>query len=235
MTSFYRPRPASELPNHQHLFNYRTFKTISNETPRSSAEEESELPKMWAYPTREEVGWFFDEQINQTVFKRGKLSSKVQARFEEIGKWLKVHCEPQIMELEKRMDAMLREREVKSLRAKPRKVKNLRAKPKRPVNIKKEVVHPHLIPLEDWLNLKNQGGKKELLAYRQKMWASEAGPMMVQDGEKMFVRILGLSPMDPLMRNSVLAREGKIVDTAEGKLQGVEKEVEISCCFHLSQ
>ena len=46
--------------------------------------------------------------------------------------------------------------------------------------------------------------------------------MMVQDGEKMFVRILGLSPMDPLMRNSVLAREGKIVDTAEGKLQGVE-------------
>ena len=180
---------------------------------------------MWAYPTRKEVGWFFDEQINQTVFKRGKLSSKVQARFEEIGKWLKVHCEPQIKELEKRMDAMLREREVK----------NLRAKPKRPVNIKKEVVHPHLIPLEDWLNLKNQGGKKELLAYRQKMWASEAGPMMVQDGENMFVRILGLSPMDPLMRNPVLAREGKIVDTAEGKLQGVEKEVEISCCFHLSQ
>ena len=86
---------------------------------------------MWAYPTRKEVGWFFDEKINQTVFKRGKLSSKVQARFEEIGKWLKVHCEPQIMELEKRMDAMLREREVKSLRAKPRKVKNLRAKPKR--------------------------------------------------------------------------------------------------------
>ena len=106
---------------------------------------------------------------------------------------------------------------------------------KRPVNIKKEVVHPHLIPLEDWLNLNNQGGKKELLAYRQKMWASEAGPMMVQSGENMFVRILGLSPMDPLMRNSVLAREGKIVDTAEGKLQGVEKEVEISCCFHLSQ
>ena len=190
---------------------------------------------MWAYPTRKEVGWFFDEQINQTVFKLGKLSSKVQARFEEIGKWLKVHCEPQIMELEKRMDAMLREREVKSLRAKPRKVKNLGAKRKRPVNIKKEVVHPHLIPLEDWLLLKNQGGKKELMAYRQKMWASEAGPMMVQSGENMFVRILGLSPMDPLMRNSVLAREGKIVDTAEGKLQGVEKEVEISCCFHLSQ
>ena len=190
---------------------------------------------MWAYPTRKEVGWFFDEQINQTVFKYGKLSSEVQARFEEIGKWLRVHCEPQIKELEKRMDAMLREREVKSLRAKPRKVKNLRAKRKRPVNIKKEVVHPHLIPLEDWLNLKNQGGKKELLAYRQKMWASEAGPMMVQSGENMFVRILGLSPMDPLMRNSVLAREGKIVDTAEGKLQGVEKEVEISCCFHLSQ
>ena len=94
---------------------------------------------MWAYPTREEVGWFFDEQINQTVFKLGKLSSKVQARFEEIGKWLKVHCEPQITELEKRMDAMLREREVKSLRAKPRKVKNLGAKLKRPVNIKKEV------------------------------------------------------------------------------------------------
>ena len=93
---------------------------------------------MWAYPTREEVGWFFDEQINQTVFKRGKLSSKVQARFEEIGKWLRVHCEPQIMELEKRMDAMLREREVKSLRAKPRKVKNLGAKLKRPVNIKKD-------------------------------------------------------------------------------------------------
>ena len=197
--------------------------------------KKSELPKMWAYPTRKEVGWFFDEQINQTVFKYGKLSSEVQARFEEIGKWLRVHCEPQIMELEKRMDAMLREREVKSLRAKPRKVKNLGAKRKRPVNIKKEVVHPHLIPLEDWLKLKNQGGKKELLAYRQKMWASEAGPMMVQDGEKMFVRILGLSPMDPLMRNSVLAREGKIVDTAEGKLQGVEKEVEISCCFHLSQ
>ena len=190
---------------------------------------------MWAYPTRREVGWFFDEKINQTVFKRGKLSYKVQARFEEIGKWLEVHCEPQIKELEKRMDAMLREREVKSLRAKPRKVKNLRVKPKRPVNIKKEVVHPHLIPLEDWLKLKNQGGKKELLAYRQKMWASEAGPMMVQDGNNMFVRILGLSPMDPLMRNSVLAREGKIVDTAEGKLQGVEKEVEISCCFHLSQ
>ena len=166
-----------------------------------------------------------DEQINQTVFDRGKLSSEKQARFEEIGKWLEMHCEPEVKRLEKRMDTMRREREVK----------NLRAKPKRPVNIKKEVVHPHLIPLEDWLNLKNQGGKKELLAYRQKMWASEAGPMMVQDGEKMFVRILGLSPMDPLMRNSVLAREGKIVDTAEGKLQGVEKEVEISCCFHLSQ
>ena len=220
MTSFYRPRPASELPNHQHLFNYRTFKTISNETPRSSAEEESELPKMWAYPTRKEVGWFFDEQINQTVFKLGKLSSKVQARFEEIGKWLKVHCEPQIMELEKRMDAMLREREVKSLRAKPRKVKNLRAK--RPVNVKKEVVHPHLIPLEDWLKLKNQGGKKELLAYRKNMWAAETGPRMVQDGENIFVRILALSPMDPLMRNPVLAREEKIVDTAEDKLQGVE-------------
>ena len=180
---------------------------------------------MWAYPTREEVGWFMDEQINQTVFDRGKLSSEKQARFEEIGKWLEMHCEPEVKKLEKRMEAMQREWEVK----------NLRAKPKRPVNIKKEVVHPHLIPLEDWLKLKNQGGKKELLAYRQKMWASEAGPMMVQDGEKMFVRILGLSPMDPLMRNSVLAREGKIVDTAEGKLQGVEKEVEISCCFHLSQ
>ena len=178
---------------------------------------------MWAYPTREEVGWFMDEQINQTVFDRGKLSSEKQARFEEIGKWLEMHCEPEVKKLEKRMEAMQREWEVK----------NLRAKPKRPVNIKKEVVHPHLIPLEDWLNLKNQGGKKELLAYRQKMWASEAGPMMVQSGENMFVRILGLSPMDPLMRNSVLAREGKIVDTAEGKLQGVEKEVEISCCFHL--
>merc|ERR1712107_257189 len=114
------------------------------------------------------------------------------------------------------MDAMLREREVKSLRAKP---KNLRAKPKRPVNVKKEVVHPHLIPLEDWLKLKNQGGKKEMLDYKNKMWASEAGPMMVQHGENMFVRILGLSPMDPLMRKPVLAREGKIVDTAEGKLQ----------------
>ena len=180
---------------------------------------------MWAYPTREEVGWFMDEQINQTVFDRGKLSSEKQARFEEIGKWLEMHCEPEVKKLEKRMEAMQREWEVK----------NLRAKPKRPVNIKKEVVHPHLIPLEDWLKLKNQGGKKELLAYRQKMWASEAGPMMVQSGENMFVRILGLSPMDPLMRNSVLAREGKIVDTAEGKLQGVEKEVEISCCFHLSQ
>jgi hypothetical protein len=188
---------------------------------------------MWAYPTREEVGWFFDEQINQTVFKRGKLSSKVQARFEEIGKWLRVHCEPQIKELEKRMDAMLREREVKNLRAKGRKVKNLMRK--KPVNIKKEVVHPHLIPLEDWLMLKNQGGKKELMAYRQNMWASEAGPKMVQDGENMFVRILGLSPMDPLIRKPILAREEKIVDTAEGKLQGVEKEVEISCCFHLSQ
>ena len=190
---------------------------------------------MWAYPTREEVGWFFDEKINQTVFKRGKLSSKRQARFEEIGKWLKLNCELQIKELEKRMDAMRREREVKNLRAKPREVKNLRAKPKRPMNIKKEVVHPHLIPLEDWLMLKNQGGKKELMAYRQKMWASEAGPKMVQDGENMFVRILGLSPMDPLVRKPILAREEKIVDTPEGKLQGVEKEVEISCCFHLSQ
>ena len=123
-----------------------------------------------------------------------------------------MHCEPQIKELEKRMDAMLREREVK----------NLRAKPKRPVNIKKEVVHPHLIPLEDWLKLKNQGGKKELLAYRKNMWAAETGPKMVQDGENIFVRILALSPMDPLMRNPVLAREEKIVDTAEGKLQGVE-------------
>ena len=188
---------------------------------------------MWAYPTREEVGWFFDEKINQTVFKRGKLSSKRQARFEEIGKWLKLNCELQIKELEKRMDAMRREREVKNLRAKGRKVKNLMRK--KPVNIKKEVVHPHLIPLEDWLMLKNQGGKKELMAYRQKMWASEAGPKMVQDGENMFVRILGLSPMDPLMRNPILAREEKIVDTPEGKLQGVEKEVEISCCFHLSQ
>ena len=45
---------------------------------------------------------------------------------------------------------------------------------------------------------------------------------MVQDGENIFVRILALSPMDPLMRNPVLAREEKIVDTAEGKLQGVE-------------
>ena len=188
---------------------------------------------MWAYPTREEVGWFMDEQINQTVFDRGKLSGEKQARFEEIGKWLKLNCELQIKELEKRMDAMLREREVKNLRAKGRKVKNLMRK--KPVNIKKEVVHPHLIPLEDWLMLKNQGGKKELMAYRQKMWASEAGPMMVQDGEKMFVRILGLSPMDPLVRKPILAREEKIVDTAEGKLQGVEKEVEISCCFHLSQ
>ena len=131
---------------------------------------------MWACPTRKEVGWFFDEQINQTVFKYGKLSSEVQARFEEIGKWLRVHCEPQIKELEKRMDAMLREREVKNLRAKGRKVKNLRAKPKRPVNIKKEVVHPHLIPLEDWLKLKNQGGKEELLAFKNEMWASEVGP-----------------------------------------------------------
>ena len=190
---------------------------------------------MWAYPTREEVGWFMDEQINQTVFDRGKLSSEKQARFEEIGKWLEVQCEPEVKKLEKRMEAMQREREVKNLRAKPREVKNLRAKPKRPVNIKKEVVHPHLIPLEDWLKLKNQGGKKEMLDYKNKMWASEAGPMMVQDGENMFVRILGLNPMDPLMRNPVLAREGKIVDTAEGKLQGVEKEVEISCCFHLSQ
>ena len=93
------------------------------------------------------------------------------------------------------------------------------------VNIKKEVVHPHLIPLEDWLKLKNQGGRKELLAYRQSMWASEAGPKMVQNGDKMFVRILGLSPMDPLMRKPILAREEKIVDTAEGKQQGVEKEV----------
>ena len=193
------------------------------------------MPKMWAYPTREEVGWFFDEKINQTVFKRGKLSSKVQARFEEIGKWLRVNCEPQIKELEKRMDAMLREREVKNLRGKPREGKNLRAKPKRTVNIKKEVVHPHLIPLEDWLKLKNQGGRKEMLAYRKNMWAAETGPKMVQDGENIFVRILALSPMDPLMRNPVLAREEKIVDTAEGKLQGVEKEVEISCCFHLSQ
>ena len=222
MTSFYRPRPASELPNLQHLLNYRNCK---NKKRSSSAEEESELPKMWGYPTREEVGWFMDEQINQTVFDRGKLSSEKQARFEEIGKWLEVHCEPEVKKLEKRMEAMQHEWEVK----------NLRAKPKRPVNIKKEVVHPHLIPLEDWLKLKNEGGRKELLAYRQKMWASEAGPMMVQSGENMFVRILGLSPMDPLMRNSVLAREGKIVDTAEGKLQGVEKEVEISCCFHLSQ
>ena len=153
-----------------------------------------------------------DEQINQTVFDRGKLSSEKQARFEEIGKWLEVHCEPEVKKLEKRMDAMLREREVK----------NLRAKPKRPVNIKKEVVHPHLIPLEDWLKLKNQGGKKELLAYRKNMWAAETGPRMVQDGENIFVRILALSPMDPLMRNPVLAREEKIVDTAEGKLQGVE-------------
>ena len=176
---------------------------------------------MWAYPTRDEVGWFFDEKINQTVFKRGKLSSKRQARFEEIGKWLKVNCELQIKELEKRMDAMLREREVKNLRAKP---KNLRAKPKRPVFIKKESVHPHLIPLEDWLKLKNQGGKKELLAYKQKMWAAETGPKMVQDGENIFVRILALNPTDPMMRNPVLAREGK-TDTAEGKLQGVEKEV----------
>ena len=180
---------------------------------------------MWAYPTREEVGWFFDEQINQTVFKRGKLSSKRQARFEEIGKWLKLNCELQIKELEKRMDAMLREREVKSLKAKPRKVKNLRAKLKRPVNVKKEVVHPHLIPLEDWLKLKNQGGRKEMLAYRKNMWAAETGPKMVQDGENIFVRILALRPMDPLMRNPVLAREEKIADTAQGKLQGVEKEV----------
>ena len=222
MTSFYRPRPASELPNLQHLLNYRNCK---NKKRSSSAEEESELPKMWGYPTREEVGWFMDEQINQTVFDRGKLSGEKQARFEEIGKWLEVHCEPEVKKLEKRMEAMRREREVK----------NLRAKPKRPVNIKKEVVHPHLIPLEDWLLLKKQSGKKELMAYRQKMWASEAGPKMVQDGDNMFVRILGLSSMDPLMRNPVLAREGKIVDTAEGKLQGVEKEVEISCCFHLSQ
>ena len=153
-----------------------------------------------------------DEQINQTVFDRGKLSSEKQARFEEIGKWLEVQCEPEVKKLEKRMEAMRREREVK----------NLRAKPKRPVNIKKEVVHPHLIPLEDWLKLKNQGGKKELLAYRKNMWAAETGPRMVQDGENIFVRILALSPMDPLMRNPVLAREEKIVDTAEGKLQGVE-------------
>ena len=218
MTSFYRPRPSSELPKLQDLKTTESAR-ISNEV---QVPKKSELPKMWAYPTRKEVGWFFDEQINQTVFKYGKLSSEVQARFEEIGKWLKVHCEPQIMELEKRMDAMLREREVKSLRAKPRKVKNLRAKPKRPVNIKKEVVHPHLIPLEDWLKLKNQGGKKELLAYRKNMWAAETGPRMVQDGENIFVRILALSPMDPLMRNPVLAREEKIVDTAEDKLQGVE-------------
>ena len=222
MTSFYRPRPSSELPNLQHLLNYRNCK---NKKRSSSAEEESELPKMWGYPTREEVGWFMDEQINQTVFDRGKLSSEKQARFEEIGKWLEMHCEPEVKKLEKRMEAMQRKWEVK----------NLRAKPKRPVNIKKEVVHPHLIPLEDWLNLKNQGGKKELLAYRKNMWAAETGPRMVQDGENIFVRILALSPMDPLMRNPVLAREEKIVDTAEGKLQGVEKEVEISCCFHLSQ
>ena len=176
-----------------------------------------------------------DEQINQTVFDRGKLSSEKQARFEEIGKWLEVQCEPEVKKLEKRMEAMRREREVKNLRAKPREVKNLRAKPKRPVNIKKEVVHPHLIPLEDWLKLKNQGGKKELLAYRKNMWAAETGPKMVQDGENIFVRILALSPMDPLVRKPILAREEKIVDTAEGKLQGVEKEVEISCCFHLSQ
>merc|ERR1712092_64485 len=121
---------------------------------------------------------------------------------------------------------MLREREVKNLRAKPRKVKNLRAKRKRPVNIKKEVFHPHLIPLEDWLKLKNQGGKKELLAYRKNMWAAETGPKMVQDGENIFVRILALSPMDPLVRKPILAREEKIVDTAEGKLQGRRRKEE---------
>ena len=48
-----------------------------------------------------------------------------------------MHCEPEVKELEKRMDAMRREREVENLRAKPREVKNLRAKPMRPVNIKK--------------------------------------------------------------------------------------------------
>ena len=43
--------------------NYRTCTKTSNEAPSSSAEEESDSPKMWAYPTREEVGWFTDEKI----------------------------------------------------------------------------------------------------------------------------------------------------------------------------
>ena len=106
----------------------------------------------------------------------------------------------------------------------------LREESKRPkrkgrVHIKKEKVYPHLLPLEDWLNLTNQGGKEELLAFKNEMWASEVGPRMVMKEGAIYVRILALNPRDPLMRDPVLELEGKIIDTAEGKVHGVEKEV----------
>ena len=106
----------------------------------------------------------------------------------------------------------------------------LREESKRPkrkgrVHIKKEKVYPHLLPLEDWLNLTNHGGKKELLAFKNEMWASEVGPRMVMKEGALYVRILALNPRDPLMRDPVLELEGKIIDTAEGKVHGVEKEV----------
>ena len=70
-----------------------------------------------------------------------------------------------------------------------------------------------------------RGGKKELLAFKNEMWASDVGPRMVMKEGAIYVRILALNSRDPLMRDPVLELEGKIIDTSEGKLQGVEKEV----------
>ena len=82
--------------------------------------------------------------------------------------------------------------------------KGPRPKRKRPVHIKKENVYPHLLHLEDWLNLTNQGGKKEFLAFRNKMWASEESPKMVMKEGSIYVRILALNPPDLLMKDPVI-------------------------------
>ena len=176
--------------------------------------------------TWEEFLWFEKKVLR--VKDGEELSAKEQDKFDEVKK--KVTADLSIwesfkgsgdMKLLKRylmanhINTLMMEMEGKSPRPNRR----------RPVHIKKEKVYPHLLPLEDWLNLTNHGGKKELLAFKNEMWASDVGPRMVMKEGALYVRILALNPRDPLMRDPVLELEGKIIDTAEGKVHGVEKEV----------
>ena len=176
--------------------------------------------------TWEEFLWFEKKVLR--VKDGEELSAKEQDKFDEVKK--KVTADLSIWESSKgsgdmkllkrylmanHINTLMMEMEGKSPRPNRR----------RPVHIKKEKVYPHLLRLEDWLNLTNHGGKKELLAFKNEMWASDVGPRMVMKEGAIYVRILALNSRDPLMRDPVLELEGKIIDTSEGKLQGVEKEV----------